>query len=80
MEKMDAKVVFVKEGYKGPVLLGECPKLHLTTGLRKGREANKNAILLNLSTLAFLFRKATPLSAHCGPRVRLMIVREKEGS
>ena len=44
-------------GEKGTVLFEECPKLHLTTGLRKGQKTNKNALLLNLSTLAFSFRK-----------------------
>jgi hypothetical protein len=35
----------------------ECPKLHLTTGLRKGQKANKTALYWIPMTLAFLFRK-----------------------
>jgi hypothetical protein len=38
------------------------PKLHLTTGLHKGHVANKNALSLGESTLAFLFRKPTTLA------------------
>lgn len=44
----------------------ECPKLHLTTGLHKGHVANKNALSLGESTLAFLFRKSPTLNEISG--------------
>jgi hypothetical protein len=40
----------------------ECPKLHLTTGLRNGPSANKQALLLETLTVACLFRKPTTLN------------------
>jgi len=38
----------------------------ITAGLRKGPTANKTALLLESSTLAFLFRKPTTLNTQCG--------------
>ena len=57
---MNSQMLATKENVA--VVFEECPKLHLTTGLRKGGKANKNALLLNCSTLAFLFRKPTTLA------------------
>lgn len=52
-------LIFKGEGIKGPVVF---EKLHLTTGLRKGRKTNITVLFVNLSTLAVLFRKPTTLA------------------